>query len=204
MVKAILFDLDGVLVDAKDWHFEALNRALENFGLEPISREDHEKRFDGLPTLKKLNLLVEQGKIDPKIIPSIQATKNAYTQLIGAQTSVFNSDILAAIKNLKLDGYKIGCCSNSVRSFVEDILQRMQIINDFDLILSNEDVIMPKPDPEIYRKAAHIFGLKTEECLVLEDNKNGIDAVLAAGCKLLQVRDSSEVKYGRIVCSIHS
>lgn len=55
-IKAIFFDMDGVLIDAKEWHYEALNRALELFGM-PISQVDHLTTFDGLPTRKKLEML---------------------------------------------------------------------------------------------------------------------------------------------------
>lgn len=59
-IKAVLFDMDGVLVEAKDWHYEALNRALDVFGL-PISRSEHLSQYDGLPTRTKLKMLTEKG-----------------------------------------------------------------------------------------------------------------------------------------------
>ena len=59
MIKAVIFDMDGVLIDAKEWHYEALNNALKLFGYK-ISRHDHLVTFDGLPTRAKLQMMTEQ------------------------------------------------------------------------------------------------------------------------------------------------
>lgn len=78
MIKAIIFDMDGVLIDAKDWHYEALNRALRLFGCE-ISRYDHLATFDGLPTKEKLNLLSKERHLPEKLHSFINEMKQRYT-----------------------------------------------------------------------------------------------------------------------------
>ena len=77
-IKAILFDMDGVLIDAKDWHYEALNEALSLFGCE-ISLYDHLVTFDGLPTRDKLNMLSDLGKLPKDLHPIINTMKQKHT-----------------------------------------------------------------------------------------------------------------------------
>lgn len=78
MIKAIVFDMDGVLIEAKDWHYEALNRALRLFGFE-ISRYDHLTTFDGLPTKRKLQILSAEHDLPAKLHDFINEMKQQYT-----------------------------------------------------------------------------------------------------------------------------
>src|SRR5215470_2446674 len=79
MIKAILFDMDGVLIDAKDWHYEALNRALGIFGME-IDRDSHVAIFDGLPTRRKLEILSATRSLPKRLHPLIHDLKQAHTR----------------------------------------------------------------------------------------------------------------------------
>ena len=81
MIKAVIFDMDGVLIEAKDWHYEALNRALALFGFE-ISRYDHLTTYDGLPTSKKLEMLSLEGGLPRELHAFINEMKQAYTMEI--------------------------------------------------------------------------------------------------------------------------
>ena len=86
MVKAVLFDMDGVLIDAKDWHYEALNRALGLFGIE-ISRYDHLHTFDGLPTKVKLEMLSEQYYLPRQLHEFVNQMKQLYTTQMASDVS---------------------------------------------------------------------------------------------------------------------
>ena len=161
MIRAIIFDMDGVLIEAKDWHYEALNRALRLFGLE-ISRYEHLSVFDGLPTRDKLEML-----------------------------------------SVKSEGYKIAVCSNSIRKSIEVMMQKAALDSYLDFYLSNEDVSKGKPDPQMYNKAIEKFGLNPKECLIIEDNENGIKAAKASGANVMIVSEVDEVNYDNIKAHIN-
>ena len=198
MIKAILFDMDGVLIEAKDWHYEALNKALGLFGME-ISRFDHITSFDGLPTLKKLEFLTLERGLPIELHPFINEMKQKYTMEIVHTRCKPLFIHQYALSNLKALGYKMAVCSNSVRNTVETMMERSALDKYLELMLSNEDVCNGKPDPEMYIKAMKQLNIEPQECLIIEDNENGIKAAKLAGGHLLVVKDVTEVTLGNIL-----
>ncbi|MGZ3722560.1 MAG: HAD family hydrolase [Bdellovibrionales bacterium] len=198
MIKAVIFDLDGVLIDARDWHYQALNRALSLFGLE-IPRDDHIVSYDGLPTKKKLEMLSMERGLPAQLHSFINRMKQIYTmELIYSQCRpLFYHQY--ALARLKKDGFKMAVCSNSVRETLDLMLSRADLNQFFDFTLSNQDVKAPKPDPEIYLKAIQKIGVPADQCLIVEDNQNGIKAAQAAGAHLLHVRSVSDVNETNIL-----
>ncbi|KHS82999.1 HAD family hydrolase [Pectobacterium carotovorum] len=196
-IKAVLFDMDGVLIDAKDWHYEALNKALALFGYE-IMRTEHLSSYDGLPTSTKLKKLSIEKGLPEKLHDFINEMKQQYTvEIIHNQCRPhFNHEF--ALSKLKAEGYRIACCSNSIRMTIEMMMDHSKLKNYLEFIISNQDVKMPKPSPEIYLKAMEKMGLKPSECLIVEDNENGIKAALASGGHLMTVKDVNEVNYYNI------
>lgn len=196
-VKAVLFDMDGVLIDAKEWHYEALNKALGLFGCE-ISRYDHLHTFDGLPTRDKLKLLSEVVYLPQELHEFIGELKQQYTMELIAQKCkpIFQHEY--ALARLKQEGYIVAVCSNSVRQTIIEMMERAGLLEYLDLIMSNEDVTKSKPDPEIYVTAMHRLQLEPEECLILEDNKNGIAAAQQSGGHLLIINTVYDVNYTNI------
>lgn len=196
-IKAILFDMDGVLIDAKDWHYEALNKALGHFGLE-ISRYDHLYTFDGLPTKVKLEMLSRKYYLPEALHPFINQLKQMYTmdQIFQKCYPTFCHEY--ALSRLCSAGYRIAVCSNSVKKTIEVMMERAKLTHYLDLIVSNEDVVKAKPDPEMYLTAIRRFGLKPDECLVVEDNPNGIEAGRASGAFVLEVATVYDVNYENI------
>jgi beta-phosphoglucomutase len=196
-IKAVLFDLDGVLVDATEWHYEALNRALGLFGY-TISRYEHLTTYNGLPTRKKLEMLsVEKGF--PRALHSlVNKIKQKYTreEILRRCTPVFDKEFM--IHQLKRDGFKLACCSNSIRDSVELMLRGSGIVELFDSLISNEDVKNAKPDPEMYLRACECLGVKPSESLIVEDAPHGIEAAKRAGGVLCQVSGFNEVDYARV------
>ena len=197
MIKAILFDMDGVLIDAKDWHYEALNKALGLFGIE-ISRYDHLHTFDGLPTKVKLQMLGEQYYLPGQLHGFVNRLKQQYTaQMIHERCHpMFHHEY--ALSRLHQEGYKIAVCSNSIRSTIELMMDKAMLTAYLDLIVSNEDVRKAKPDPEMYQTAIAKLCMKPEECIVVEDNPNGIAAGRASGAAVLEVATVYDVNYENI------
>jgi beta-phosphoglucomutase len=198
MIKSIVFDMDGVLIDARDWHFDALNMALEVFGVS-ISPDQHLRDFDGLPTAVKLKKLSERGIIPFELHDIINATKQERTLRIAAQRCFPNPSHVAMLSYLKNQNFKLGLATNSIRRTTLAMLNYGGIQDFFDSILTNEDVAKPKPNDEIYTTSARILGHNVSETLVVEDNRIGIAAAKAAGCHVLEVRDPEDVHLDRIL-----
>ena len=195
--------MDGVLIDAKDWHYQALNQALSLFGME-ISRYDHLVTYDGLPTKKKLEMLTLERGLPRALHNFINDIKQEFTFQLGYSKCrpIFGHQL--ALSNLRAQGYKMAVCSNSIRKTIEILLERSALLGYMDFYLSNEDVAESKPNPEIYRTAINKLGCKPNECLILEDNENGIKAARASGAHLLIINDITEVNIHNITRQIAS
>lgn len=200
-IKAVIFDMDGVLIEAKDWHYEALNKALGLFGME-ISRYDHLITYDGLPTKKKLEMLSTERGLPIELHDFINEMKQQYTlEIVYARCKprFFHE---YALSRLKQEGYQLAVASNSIRKTVQIMMDRSALLGYLDFFLSNQDVSMGKPDPEIYTKAFRYLGLQPQECLVVEDNEKGIKAAKASGAWLMEVDEVEEVNYQNIMSHI--
>jgi beta-phosphoglucomutase len=197
MIKAIFFDMDGVLIDAKDWHYEALNSALAHFGF-TISRESHLSTFDGLPTRQKLLMLTKARGLPQQLHEFLNTLKQNYTLQITHKRCKPSFNHQYALSRLKAEGYKIAVCSNSVRQSVETMMRLSGLEPYLDKMISNEDVAKGKPDPEMYLQAMSTFNLMPEECLILEDNDHGIEAAVASGGNLLKIGVPEDVTYQAI------
>lgn len=200
-IKAVIFDMDGVLIEAKDWHYEALNTALGLFGME-ISRHDHLVTYDGLPTRKKLEMLSSERGLPLQLHEFINEMKQQYTmELIYTQCKPrFHHEY--ALARLKNEGFQLAVASNSIRQTVQVMMERSALLDYLDFHLSNQDVKTGKPDPEIYLQAIRRLGLQPEECLVLEDNENGKQAARESGAWLMEVNEVEDVNYLNIMRTI--
>ncbi|WP_424360152.1 HAD family hydrolase [Methylocystis parvus] len=203
MIRAVLFDMDGVLIDAKDWHYEALNRALDPFGM-AIGRDAHLATYDGLPTRKKLEILSKTKGFPVRLHSFVNELKQSYTVELAYSLCKPNFAHQRALSRLKADRLKLAVCSNSVRASVELMMRLAHLEQYLDLVLSNEDVAKAKPDPEMYRVAIDRFGLAPEECLILEDNDHGVAAARDSGAHVMIVGTTSEVTYESVAERIAS
>lgn len=194
MIKAIIFDVDGVLVDATDWHYNALNRALEVFAY-GISRSEHVAFFNGLPTRVKLEILSQTAGLPRSLHSFIGTLKQKFTLEEVGSKCTRDEIAVALLESLKREGYKLGVCSNAVRETVEVVLEKKGIRGLFDVILSNEDVKACKPDPEIYLACAEELDVQPFDCLVVEDAIPGIQAAYAAGMEVAICRNPKEVDF---------
>lgn len=197
MKKAVLFDLDGTLVDAKEWHYRALNQALELYGY-TIDRQSHETTYDGLPTRTKLEILERSLGFPKNLHNLISFLKQKFTLEEIKSNCVPQENVIHTLQTLKEKGYLLGICSNSIRETLMLMLNRSNILQFFDVILSNQDVQNPKPHPEIYRLAAEQLNVLSEDCLVVEDNIKGIVAGKAAGMEVYRVSSPKDVLFENI------
>lgn len=202
-MKALLFDLDGVLVSAKQIHFSALNTALERIDKKYIITEnEHLSIFDGLKTKEKLSLLTQikglpENKHDQIWIDKQQITLQKIEELKK------DENLIKTISYFYNKGYKIACCSNSIKQSIIKILKNIGIIDFFHLILSNEDVENSKPHPQIYWDAMIEFNLNPEDCLIIEDSPHGLKAAQRANAKILRVKNPESITIENIENAIN-
>lgn len=192
MIKAIIFDLDGVLIDATEWHYEALNDALKLFGFE-ITREDHIGFYNGLPTAEKLKALTERKGLPLGLHETIKEMKRKYTDSRVAQLCTPSHEKQIMLTHLKNKGYKLACCSNAQKYSVLSMLQSAQIDNFFDYIIGNDEGIKPKPAPDIYLTTFKAMKIKPPEAVIVEDAVHGIEAARDSGAKVIAVRGFEDV-----------
>jgi HAD superfamily hydrolase (TIGR01509 family) len=193
MIKLIIFDLDGVLVEAKNIHYDALNLAISKFDEScVIEWNEHLSKFDGLKTQQKLEMLTKDKGLSLDYHKPIWDEKQKITlSLLSSLKS--NSELIQLFSSLSEKKYKIACCSNSIRKTVLTVLSKLGIIEFFDFIVSNEDVSNSKPHPEMYWKCISKMGVLPEETLIVEDSPYGLLAASRTNSHILRVANPSDV-----------
>ena len=194
MIKLIIFDLDGVLVEAKNIHFDALNKALGEYA---IDWNEHLSVYDGLKTNQKLEMLHERKELPKERFKDIWDNKQKYT-LEALSKLQPSSQLIVCMELIVSQGYKIAVCSNSIRKTVLTVLSKLGIIEFMDLIISNEDVKNSKPHPEMYWKAISMMSCLPEETLIVEDSPYGLLAASRAKAHILRVVSPKDVTYNNI------
>lgn len=199
MIKLIIFDLDGVLVDSREQHFLALNEALKEIDDKYIiSKKDHLVKFDGLPTNKKLNILSDERGLPIDKHSIIWKRKQELTFDIIKQEIDIDYKLIELFKKLKSDNIKIYVCSNSIRETIKLILLKQGLIEYVDCYISNEDVLSSKPHPEMYWQAMTKERVLPEETMIVEDSYVGRKAAITSGAKLCAVKNPDEVTIEKI------
>ena len=205
MIKLIVFDLDGVLVEARHFHYEAFNRALSSVDEKYIiSKEEHFAKYDGLSTEKKLSILTKEKGFPEELWDDIWKKKQQSTHNIIKERihSYSHQSIVSVLRTLKNEGYKIYCASNSIRSSIQLMLMRGGYLEYIDEYFSNQDVSFPKPHPEMYMKSMIHAGVAPKETLIIEDSHIGRKAAYEAGGHVLGVSGLKDVTYGNINSAI--
>lgn len=198
-VKLIVFDLDGVLMDSRDMHYETLNTALANYDPKLIiSREEHLAKYDGHPTNYKLKLLTKEKGLDPAAYNQIWRAKQDATQDAIFRWYKPDEKLEAILKTLKTKGYLLYCASNSIWLTVKNALTALGIIEYFDYFISNEEVRNPKPSPDIYFKCFQRANLTPQEVLICEDSPVGRRAALSSGAHLCPIENPDDLTLAKI------
>ena len=195
MIKLIIFDLDGVLVEAKTIHFDSLNEALgPKYSIE---WNEHLSKYDGLKTNQKLKMLTKEKGLPTELYKQVWDEKQRLTLKKLSELKP-SPQLQVCISSLVDQGYKITCCSNSIRKTVLTVLSKLGIIEYFDLILSNEDVKNSKPHPEIYWKSISMMSCLPEETLIVEDSPFGLLAASRSKSHVMRVESPKDITYNNI------
>ncbi len=199
MTKLIIFDLDGVLVEAKKIHFDTLNQALREIDEKYVITEaEHLSIYDGLKTTQKLELLTKNKGLHSDFYDNTWYRKQHLT--IEAISQLQTNHVLVSVfKELRSRGYQLACCSNSIRRSVLVMLSKIGLIEYMDLILSNEDVKNAKPHPEMYWKAMSMMGVLPEETLIVEDSPHGLLAASRSRASVLRVSNPYDLEISKII-----
>ena len=199
MIKLVVFDLDGVLVDARELHYEALNRSLKE--IDPkymVEREEHLSTFDGLPTSKKLKMLTEMKGLPLESHHTVWKNKQKHTINIISNEYGRDDRICNLLRDLKEEGLKVAVASNSIRETIKMVLLRKGFMEYVDFFYSNQDVKNPKPNPEIYLKCMVKAEVGPQETVIIEDSHIGREAAQRAGAHVCGVMNSDEVTKERV------
>ena len=199
-MKLIIFDLDGVLVEAKSIHFNALNKALGK--KYAISWNEHLSFYDGLKTFQKLDMLSNKKGLPTDKHDQVWKEKQKYT-LEALKNLKTSNQLIVCMEAIVNQGYKIAVCSNSIRKTVLTVLSKLGIMEYMDLIISNEDVQNSKPHPEMYWKAISMMSYLPEETLIIEDSPYGLLAASRSKSHILRVKNPKEVIWNNIYKKIN-
>jgi HAD superfamily hydrolase (TIGR01509 family) len=193
MNNAFIFDLDGVLIDSKEIHFDALNLALSEINSSYIiSKEEQAATYEGLSTKAKLDILSYSKGLPKEFHNVIWEKKQIYSS---EMFRVFERDeeLIKLFKLIKSFNIKIGVASNAIRETVLGSLKSLGIYEFVDYALSNEDVSNPKPNPEIYKLMISLLGSSPEKTVIFEDSEIGQAAAKASLAKLFPVTKREDI-----------
>jgi HAD superfamily hydrolase (TIGR01509 family) len=205
MIKLVVFDLDGVLIDAKEIHYESLNRALVEVSNEYIiSREEHMNEYDGLPTRTKLDKLSTNKGLPTDVHDSVWLRKQELTASVIKDKVPFDDRLRSVLQQLKNSGYMVYVCSNSIRESLKLMLYKSGLIEFVDYYMGNEDCTHTKPSPELYLRAMVHAGVKPSETIIVEDSYHGREAATSSGGHLCGVDTPIDVTHYRLMKQINS
>lgn len=188
--------MDGTLIELKDVHYEALNRSLAELDEKyVISREEHEAKYDGLPTMQKLNMLTVYKGLPIADYDRVWRRKQEITATVIRESNLVDVEVNKTLHHLKDDGYKIVVASNSIKETVTAALYASGIMYFVDDYFSNEDVEKAKPDPEMFHLAMKRFGVHPNETMIFEDSKYGLEAAYASSAYVYPVKSSKDILY---------
>jgi HAD superfamily hydrolase (TIGR01509 family) len=196
--KVIIFDLDGVLIDSKTIHFEALNHALSTIDSSyVITPEEQKNIYEGLPTKSKLKLLNKHKGLPEKAFDTIwQIKQDATSNMFSSVNKDF--ELIDMIIKIKNENIKVAVASNSIKKTITECLTGLGIIDLIDYIVSNEDVQNPKPHPEMYWKAMSYFGAICEDTVIFEDSIVGRLAAKDSGATLIEIENRKDLNKEKI------
>jgi beta-phosphoglucomutase-like phosphatase (HAD superfamily)/dTDP-glucose pyrophosphorylase len=198
MNKLVIFDLDGVLIDSREMHYEALNRALGKVSWEyVISREEHLSVYDGLPTSRKLSMLTEKKGLPVDKHQQIWEDKQKETLEIFSDLE-HDYELMHYFQQLKQRGYQVAVASNSIRNTVKLVLLRLGVLEFIDYYVSNEDVVRNKPFPEMYWKCMTACNALPKDTVIFEDSHIGRQGALDSKAHLIPIENRYDLNQEKI------
>lgn len=189
MIKAVIYDMDGLMINSEPVHIIAWNKFLSeyNHSMNELPQELR-SNFIGMRLVEVVKEVVSAFKLD--VDPEMFQIKRdeIFLKLMREKTESMPG-LFESLKLFKENNFKIALTSSGTTEYINLILKKLDIQNYFNVIVSGNDVKTGKPDPEPYLVTTKKLELNTKECLVLEDAKNGIESAKAAGCKCIAIKN---------------
>lgn len=198
VIRSVIFDLDGVLVDACEWHYTALNKSLYDVAGFELGRDEHLETFNGLPTYKKLEILVEQNRLTTSAARQVAELKQKLTMDIIRETAREDPVKVEMHRKLRDLEIAVGCVTNCKRESAEAMLEATGQQNIIPFLICNEDVEHPKPHPEGYITSMVFLRSFPKETLIIEDSPKGLAAAYATGARVVQVDNCEQVNWSLV------
>jgi HAD superfamily hydrolase (TIGR01509 family) len=194
----VIFDLDGVLIDSREIHYEALNNALKNISWNyVISREEHLSLYDGLPTSKKLSMLTEKKNLP--VDKHQQVWEDKQKETLELFSDLENDyELMYYFQQLKQRNYQIAVASNSIRNTVKLVLLKLGVLEFVDYYVSNEDVTRNKPFPEMYWKCMTACNALPKDTIIFEDSHIGRQGAIDSGSHLIAIENREDLNQEKI------
>ena len=199
MIKAIIFDLDGVIANTQQYHAQIESEILNRFGIK-ISLEEVTKRFAGVRTKDFLKSLLEEKKVDFNI-DDIMTEKRQRINYVCSKELKSIPGVVDLIKAIYDAGLRLAVASASSDDFVRMVLEKLEIIKYFSIVVSADEVGKGKPNPDVFLLAAQKLLVSPEDCVVIEDSYNGMQAAKAAGMKCIGLTNDKTAPANLIISS---
>ncbi len=178
-LKAFIFDLDGVITDTAEFHYQGWKRLAGEEGI-PFNREDNEQ-LRGISRRKSLELILKGKEVSEEKMQEMMDRKNSYYQELIATITEDNllPGVLDLLEELKSRGYKLAVASASRNA--KPVVKSLGIGGIFETVSDGYSVEKTKPEPDLFLHTADVLGVEPEACVVVEDAEAGVEAALAAG-----------------------
>lgn len=193
MIRAILFDLDGTLVDSVPWHEDALNRSLQEVAGFQIGEFENKETFRGRLTRDKLYILLEQGRISSDQLGPITEGKKKYLQSVISGCASPDWEKIRMLDSLREQDFLLACVTNSNRDASQVVLRSVGLLDKFNVLVTGSDVVKHKPCSEGYIVAMTSLGVFPKECVIVEDSIEGIISARNTGSHVWEVSGAEEV-----------
>jgi HAD superfamily hydrolase (TIGR01509 family) len=183
MLKAVIFDMDGVLIDSEPLHARAAVLTLKNLGIDITI--DYCYGFIGSTTVHMLQTIINDFKLTydvSTLLELYQETKHQLLKSDGHTAIPFTKELII---NLYQNGVKLAIASSSSYNEIEDVVKSLGIKKYFNKLISGTTVDNPKPAPDVFLKAVKELGVNNSECIIIEDSYNGVCAANAAGIPVI-------------------
>jgi beta-phosphoglucomutase len=199
MTKAVIFDLDGVIIDTAHYHYIAWKRLASEFGV--TLTPAHNELLKGVSRMRSLEIILSLGNIELPVEQREQLADKKNTWFVEYIESIRPEEIFPGvvdlIKSLRVKNIKVGLASSSKNA--PRVIELLGIASLFDTLIDGTMIVHTKPDPEIFLLAAHKLGINPSDCLVFEDAEAGVEAALSAGMKCVGVGSKDQLGKANLI-----
>jgi beta-phosphoglucomutase family hydrolase len=187
MLKAVIFDMDGVLIDSEPLHFEVDKMVLQELN---INKSEHYlERFVGYTNPAMWKIIKSEYTIEKSIEELIALQMTIKLKFLADSNYQAISGIKELLTEIKSNNIPIGIASSSPRVFIEAVIDKLKILAYFDNWISGEEVEKSKPEPDVFLKSSELLKVNPSECIVIEDSRSGTIAAKSAGMKCVGFRN---------------